>query len=70
MASLRQDSPPYTIHNLPYGVISTAEDPRPRCAVAIDQYAIDLALYASHGRLSHAHGSLQDIFAEVCLTRP
>ena len=52
MTSPTLDKPPYTFHNLPYGVISTGSDPRPRCAVAIGDHAIDLAAYAKDGRLS------------------
>jgi fumarylacetoacetase len=48
---------PFTIHNIPFGVISTQENPKPRCATAIGDYAIDLAIYARHGFLSNSVGS-------------
>ena len=32
----------FPLNNLPYGVISTASDPRPRPAVAIGEHALDL----------------------------
>ncbi|CRG92085.1 fumarylacetoacetase [Talaromyces islandicus] len=48
---------PFTIHNIPFGVISTQGNPKPRCATAIGDYAIDLAIYAQHGFLSDSVGS-------------
>ncbi|KND93902.1 Fumarylacetoacetase [Tolypocladium ophioglossoides CBS 100239] len=33
---------PFTIDNLPYGVISTASNPKPRCAAAFEVNAIEL----------------------------
>lgn len=42
---------PFTIHNIPFGVISTKENATPRCASAIGEYAIELAIYSGHGRL-------------------
>ncbi|PWY82646.1 hypothetical protein BO83DRAFT_395721 [Aspergillus eucalypticola CBS 122712] len=38
----------FTIDNLPYGVISTEGNPRKRCAVAYQQFAIDLDLLYRH----------------------
>lgn len=45
------DKLPFTLANLPWGVISTPGS-SPRCAVAIGDHAIDLAKYASTGRLA------------------
>lgn len=63
------DKPPYTIDNLPYGVIKTVSDQNPRCAIAIGQHALDLAEYAGTGRLANLEAGhnfkLKDIFAEV-----
>ena len=36
---------PFTLHNIPFGVISTEAKPQLRCATAIGDYALDLALY-------------------------
>jgi fumarylacetoacetase len=47
----------FTINNIPFGVISTKSDPRPRCATAIGNYAIDLAVYAQMGRLAEVDSS-------------
>jgi len=70
MATSELNSPPYTLQNLPYGVISTDSKPKPRCAVAIGQYALDLAEYAKAGNLfdieSGHNFMFQQLFAEVC----
>lgn len=61
---------PFTIHNIPYGIISTVDNPRPRCATAIGDYAIDLVIYAEQGRLNDidAQLSFSMIFSQVgCL---
>ena len=72
MATPKLDLLPYTIHCLPYGVISTASDPTPRCAVAIGEHAIDLVRHAKAGRLSSLDmgnsSRFEAIFAEVRLT--
>lgn len=47
MASPTLDHAPFTIQNLPYGIISTSSEPSPRCAVAIGEHAIDLPKYAN-----------------------
>lgn len=69
MLSPALEEAPYTIHSLPYGVISTQSEPSPRCAVAIGQHAIDLAKYAKTGALSSLEAELnlsfEKIFAEV-----
>ncbi|KEF62551.1 uncharacterized protein A1O9_00524 [Exophiala aquamarina CBS 119918] len=36
------DTSPFTLHNIPFGVISTGEDATPRCATAVGDHAIDL----------------------------
>ena len=63
------DKPPFTIHNLPYGVIKTANDSNPRCAIAIGGHALDLANYARTGKLKNLESGhnfkLETIFAEV-----
>ena len=40
---------PFTLDNIPYGVISTAENPTPRCATAFGQEAVDLSLLEKDG---------------------
>jgi hypothetical protein len=67
-AAIVLDKLPHTIHSLPYGVISTARNPKPRCAVAIGDHAIDLCEYSRSGRLSqveHEGDAFEDLFAQV-----
>ena len=40
MTSPALDQQPYTLANLPYGVISTPTNPKPRCAVAIGNLSL------------------------------
>jgi len=42
----------FPIQNLPYGVFSTAADPRPRAAVAIGEFVLDLAALEAAGLLA------------------
>ena len=60
---------PFTIHNIPFGVISTQEEQAPRCATAIGNYAIDLAIYSAGGRLEKVDPniSFQEVFSLVSL---
>ncbi|KAF5529622.1 fumarylacetoacetate hydrolase [Fusarium mexicanum] len=44
---------PFSIHNIPFGVISTPDNKSPRCAAAIGNHAIDLAKLAESSRLDH-----------------
>ena len=43
-----QDSP-FSLANIPFGIISTVEDPKPRPAIAVGQYALDLNLFSKAG---------------------
>jgi hypothetical protein len=58
---------PFTIDNIPFGVIKTAKESRPRCASAIGDFAIDLSLYAQRGNLDRVKDDidLTDIFRQV-----
>lgn len=60
---------PFTIHNIPFGVISTEEQPAPRCATAIGNYAIDLVAYSAGGRLIEVDPNIffQEVFGLVSL---
>ncbi|QKX61163.1 uncharacterized protein TRUGW13939_08310, partial [Talaromyces rugulosus] len=52
---------PFTIDNLPYGVISTEDNPTKRCAVAFEHSAIDLDLLHRHdffASISALHASI------------
>lgn len=59
---------PFTINNIPFGVIKTAKENTPRCASAIAEYAIDLSLYARCGNLNIVKGEIDlvNVFSEVC----
>lgn len=69
MSSPALNEPPFTIQNLPYGVIKTAADLNPRCAVAIGQHALDLTKYAKTKRLASLESGhnfeFESLFAEV-----
>nr|POF02499.1 fumarylacetoacetase [Quercus suber] len=68
MSSPQLDKPPYTLANLPYGIISTIANPKPRCAIAIGDHAIDLSVYAKEGHFfsieSRDNVILQQVFHE------
>jgi fumarylacetoacetase len=58
---------PFTLDNIPFGVIKTSENPNPRCASAIGEFALDLVTYT---RVSHLDGiddsiSFEEIFNQV-----
>jgi fumarylacetoacetase len=40
---------PFTLDNIPFGVISTSNEASPRCATAIGDYAVDLHALSKHG---------------------
>jgi fumarylacetoacetase len=63
---------PFTIDNIPFGVIKTAKESTPRCASAIGDYAIDLSLYAQWRNLDTVKEDidLTDIFSQVILALP
>ncbi|KAK0366618.1 hypothetical protein LTR94_002664 [Friedmanniomyces endolithicus] len=71
MVSPALDELPYTLQNLPYGVISTSSETKPRCAVAIGQHAVDLAKYSKNGNLfdfeSGHNFMFQQMFSEPAL---
>lgn len=43
------DANPFTIDNIPFGVISSVDNPAPRCATALNQDAIDLSALENDG---------------------
>ncbi|KAH6959586.1 fumarylacetoacetate hydrolase [Ilyonectria sp. MPI-CAGE-AT-0026] len=63
-----EDSP-FTIHNIPFGVISTTDNDSPRCATAIGNFAIDLASLARASCLDHLEiqPSVEEIFSQPFL---
>jgi hypothetical protein len=58
---------PFTVDNIPFGVVKTAKDSTPRCASAIGDYAIDLSLLAQRGNFDNIEENLDlvDIFSHV-----
>jgi fumarylacetoacetase len=59
---------PFTIHNIPFGIISTKTNTSQRCATAIGDFAIDLASFAATGRLDAIlpeGSSAVDIFSKA-----
>lgn len=56
---------PFTIDNLPYGVISTAETPTPRCATVLEDDVIDLSALEKDGYFKSIPGLKGDVFSMV-----
>lgn len=42
----------FSLHNIPFGIISTSSSPTPRCAVAIGAHALDLEAFAANNGFS------------------
>ncbi|OJJ50351.1 hypothetical protein ASPZODRAFT_59507 [Penicilliopsis zonata CBS 506.65] len=62
-----QGKSPFTIHNLPYGVITTADNPERRCATAFRDDAIDLAIVHGDGLFQDIPGLEANVFASDTL---
>jgi hypothetical protein len=60
------DNSPFTLDNIPFGVFSTKDDSRPRCATAIGEFAVDLGAVGGAGLFSDA--SVTDALAQVWKT--
>lgn len=56
---------PFTIDNIPFGVISTIENPKPRCATAFENSAIDLSQLENDGFFKSVQGFTQGVFSQV-----
>jgi fumarylacetoacetase len=57
---------PFTICNLPYGVISTTSNPKLRCAIAFETHAIELYALEEDGFFQGIHGFESNrIFGQV-----
>jgi fumarylacetoacetase len=66
--SISSDSP-FSLANIPFGIISTEDDAKPRLAIAIGNYALDLSKFSAAGGFSslsaiQAHLS---VFAQTTL---
>jgi fumarylacetoacetase len=62
-------STPFPMDNLPYGIISTAEHPVPRCATALETDAIELSSLERDGFFASIPGfpSTGDVFSQSTL---
>ncbi|KAL4922388.1 hypothetical protein BDW62DRAFT_52326 [Aspergillus aurantiobrunneus] len=58
---------PFPIDNLPYGVISTPDNPTPRCATALDNDAIDLSALEKDGHFKSIPGFETEVFSQPTL---
>jgi hypothetical protein len=56
---------PFTIENLPYGVISTSQNSRKRCATAFEDRAVDLQVLEEKGFFKDIAGINSVVFAHV-----
>ncbi|KAL3475686.1 hypothetical protein BJX99DRAFT_229125 [Aspergillus californicus] len=63
---MKKMSTPFPIDNLPYGVISTADDPTPRCATVLEDNAIDLSALEKDGYLTTVSG-FDGVFSQPTL---
>ncbi|KAG0127783.1 hypothetical protein HOY82DRAFT_60683 [Tuber indicum] len=58
---------PFTLFNIPFGVFSTEEDPRPRCATRVGEKVLDLKKYAADGGAKDIEGFIPGTFAQPSL---
>jgi len=56
---------PWTIHNLPYGVVSTEDNPRPYQAIAYQEFAIDVGILETHGVFDDIPGFRNGVLNKV-----
>lgn len=72
-----EEGSPFTVDNIPFGVISTPENTKPRCATAFGNYAIDLSALERVGSFSDIPGlegkggveMINNVFSQVCVRR-
>lgn len=57
---------PFTMDNIPFGVISTADNPERRCASAYEDNVIDLSVLEKNGFFDVIAGFEGAIFQSVC----
>jgi hypothetical protein len=56
---------PFTIENIPYGVISTRQNSRKRCATAFEDSAVDLQVLEERAFFKDIAGINSAVFAHV-----
>ncbi|KFY83116.1 hypothetical protein V498_08291 [Pseudogymnoascus sp. VKM F-4517 (FW-2822)] len=54
---------PFTIENIPYGIISTNDDAKPRAATAFEEFAVDLDVLQNQGLFKEISGLPLGTFA-------
>ena len=64
-SSSSQKDSPFTIENIPYGIISTEENLTPRCATAFERNAVDLQVLEEGGLFQNVPGFGTGIFSQV-----
>jgi len=59
----------FSIHNIPFGIISTAENAKPRVATRVGDFAVDLSVLAEAGLFAGVHGlnDAKAVFSESTL---
>lgn len=59
----------FPIQNLPYGIFSTVQHPKPRAGVAIGEFVLDLAAASRLAPLSRTKAAQASAFHQVCHER-
>ncbi|KAG0319995.1 hypothetical protein BGZ97_000963 [Linnemannia gamsii] len=57
----------FSIHNIPFGIISTAHNAAPRVATRIGDFAVDLSVLAQAGLFSSVVADAQGVFSQPTL---
>ncbi|KAH8821340.1 putative fumarylacetoacetate hydrolase [Xylogone sp. PMI_703] len=58
---------PFSFANIPFGVISTKENPKQRCAIAIGEHALDLQQYSLAGYVNDFSDDVRESLTKTCL---
>ncbi|KAI3324188.1 Fumarylacetoacetase [Xylariaceae sp. AK1471] len=61
---------PFSLANIPFGIISTSNDPAPHAAIAIGPHVLDLKVLATHDKFTTLFPALKDkekVFSESTL---
>ncbi|KAF9116798.1 hypothetical protein BGX27_010415 [Mortierella sp. AM989] len=57
----------FSIHNIPFGIISTTQNPAPRVATRIGDFAVDLSVLAQAGLFTSVLEDAQGVFSQPTL---
>ena len=58
-------SSPFTIENIPFGIVSTGDNPKKRCATAFEEWAVDLEVLETSGLFADIPHLVPGIFSNV-----